>query len=565
MTSRKRLGDILVEAGFLSQDQIQEALEDQKRSGEKLGDILIRLGMITPEAIADALSMHFGYPRVDLARQYIPPEVVNLVPDELLEKHSILPLSVENKFLTVAMTDPLDIVVIDDLQRATGMPILPVIATGEEIKAALNRTRDIASTARRVFDQFADHIYQTEEYDLDQEQYLGDAPGVRLGNMIVEQAVREQASDIHFEPQEDDMDIRFRVDGILKKVMTVPKRLSSDVQSRIKVMANLDITERRRPQDGRIQLKIGSSEVDMRVSTLPTIHGEKIVVRIFNRARNLLSVEELGFSEETTGKIIQLLKLNQGMILVTGPTGSGKTTTLYSFLSHLNTVEKNIITIEDPVEYQLPGINQVQINPRVNMTFATGLRTVLRQDPDVIMVGEIRDTETAEIAIRAALTGHLVLSTLHTNNTIATITRLIDMGIEPYLISSTVVAVISQRLIRRICPDCKQEVPLTDPLMIRFIKSLRMPVPQKVYKGAGCVLCRESGYLGRVTVEEVLVLNKKLRQAIDDKVHEDQLRKLAVEAGMVTLQENAVMKLVSGITTVEEIVRTVYSIDEQEA
>jgi len=548
----------------LNQQQIQRALEYQQRSEAKLGDILVRLGMITPEAMADALSIHLGYPRVDMTRQHVDPGVINLVPDQFLHEHNVFPLGVENRVLTVAMTDPLDIFLIDELQRITGMSISPAIATAEEIKTALSRSRDIASTARKVFDRYAED--DSEEDGFEQEdQYLGDAPGVQLANMIVEQAVCEHASDIHLEPTEEDMDVRFRIDGILRKVMTVPGRLRNDVQSRIKVMANLDITERRRPQDGRIQFRIGDWEVDMRVSTLPTIHGEKIVARILNKAHGLLSIDQLGFNTETTKKLRRILKLNQGLILVTGPTGSGKTTTLYSFLSHLNTVEKNIITIEDPVEYQLPGINQVQINPKVNLTFATGLRTVLRQDPDIIMVGEIRDKETAEIAIRSALTGHLVLSTLHTNNTIATIARLVDMGIDPYLISSTVAAVISQRLVRKICPDCKQEVPFTDPLVIQFVKALHMPVPEKVYKSSGCMLCNQSGFRGRVAIEEVLILNKAMRQAIDDRAGEEQLRQLAVESGMITLQENAVAKLTTGVTTSDEIIRTVYSIDEQEA
>lgn len=564
LTSRKRLGDILVEAGFLNQDQIQQALEYQRKSGAKLGDILIRLGMITPEAMADALSIHLGYPRIDLARQYLDQEVISLVPDQFLHENNVLPLRVENRILTVAMTDPLDIFIIDELQRITGMPIEPAIATAEEIKTALSRTRDIASTARKVFDRFADDEDEEDAYPKE-EQYLGDAPGVQLANMIIEQAVCEQASDIHLEPTEEDMDVRFRIDGILRKVMSVPRRLRNDVQSRFKVMANLDITERRRPQDGRIQFRIGDWDVDMRVSTLPTIHGEKIVARILNKAQGLLSIDQLGFDQESTERLLRVLKLNQGLILVTGPTGSGKTTTLYSFLSHLNSVEKNIITIEDPVEYHLPGINQVQINPRVNLTFATGLRTVLRQDPDIIMVGEIRDRETAEIAIRSALTGHLVLSTLHTNNTIATIARLMDMGIEPYLLSSTIAAVISQRLVRKICPECKQEVPLTDPLVIQFVKSLDMPVPDKVYKGTGCVLCNQSGYLGRAAIEEVLILNKAFRQAIDERAGEEQLRQLAATGGMVSLQRNAVAKLTAGVTTTDEIIRTVYSIDEQEA
>lgn len=564
MTGRKRLGDILIERGLLDEHQLQQALEDQRTSGDKLGDILVRLGFITAEKMADALSVHLGYPRVDLARQYIAPEVVELVSDAFLKTHEILPLEVENNILTVAMTDPLNIFVIDELQRITGMSIQPMIATAGEIQTALSRAQDIASTARKVFDEYADPE-QDESPREEEDQHLGDAPGVRLANMILEQAVRENASDIHLEPNEEAMEVRFRVDGILRPVMTVPKRLRSGVQSRIKVMANLDITERRRPQDGRLQLKVGNHDVDMRVSTLPTIHGEKIVARVLNRAHGLLKIEELGFSPQTTEQIRRILRLNQGLILVTGPTGSGKTTTLYGFLSHLNSNEKNIITIEDPVEYQLEGINQVQVNPKVNLTFATGLRSMLRQDPDVIMVGEIRDKETAEIAVRSALTGHLVLSTLHTNHTVATIARLMDMGIEPYLISSTVSAVISQRLVRKVCPDCRQAVPLTDPVVIRFIKSLNMAVPEQVYQGTGCPLCNDTGYHGRAAVEEVLLMNKKLRQAVDHHAGEDELKQIAVEAGMVTLQENAVNKLIAGITSVEEIIRTVYSIDEQEA
>lgn len=564
MAARKRLGDILLERGLITSEQLMQALAEQQVSGDRLGNVVIKLGYATPEAIADALSEHLGYPRVNLARLQLVPEIIHLVPEELLKTNDILPLHIENNILTVAMTDPLNILIIDELQKITGMPINPVIATADEIRTALTRIQDLAATARKVF---AEYIYDEEESKGEdvESQYLGDAPGVRLANLIVEQAVREHASDIHLEPQEDELQVRFRVDGILRKVMTIPRKLSSDVQSRFKVMANLDITERRRPQDGRIQYRVDDSDVDIRVSTLPTINGEKIVARIFSRAHGLLSIPELGFSEHTTSRLLQLLRLSQGMILVTGPTGSGKTTTLYSFLSHLNTVEKNIITIEDPVEYQLQGINQVQINPKVHLSFAAGLRSILRQDPDIIMIGEIRDTETAEIAVRSALTGHLVLSTLHTNNTTATIARLMDMRIEPYLISSTVAAIISQRLVRRICPECKQEVPLTDPVVIQFIKNLNLPVPKTVWKGSGCGLCNQTGYLGRTAIEEVLILNKELRQAIADRVSEDQLRKMAVATGMITLQENAVLKLTSGLTTTDEIVRTVYSVDEQEA
>lgn len=563
MAPRKRLGDILVDRGLLNEQQLQEALVMQRNSGEKLGNALIKLGFITSDNLADALSIHLGYPRVDLNRHYISTPVVKMIPEEFLASHEIFPVDVNNNVMTVAMTDPLNILVIDELQRITGYIIKPVIATSDEIRSAISRSHDIISTARKVFDEYTEE--DSDQLDHNQEEYLGDAPGVRLANIILEQAVREKASDIHLEPQEEELDVRFRVDGILRKVMTVPKRLRNDVNSRIKIMSNLDITERRRPQDGRIQTKIGDVEVDMRISTLPTIYGEKIVARVLNKSHGSLSIKQFGFSEESTEKILQILNISQGLILVTGPTGSGKTTTLYGFLNHLNTVEKNIITVEDPVEYQLAGINQVQINPKIGLTFAAGLRSVLRQDPDIIMVGEIRDNETAEIAVRSALTGHLVLSTVHTNNTVATIGRLMNMDIDPYLISGTVSAIISQRLVRKICYECKEEVPLMDPLAIRFIRSLGIPVPKVVYQGKGCPLCKDSGYLGRIALEEVLIMNKQLRKAIDAKASEDDMREIAIRSGMVPLQVNAVSKLIQGITTVSEVIRTVYSTDEQEA
>lgn len=565
MGSRKRLGDLLQEKGLLTEEELNEALKLQRESGEKLGDALVKLGLIQPEQMADVLSEHLGIPRVDPNRCYIPSELVNMVPDDLLNGNQILPIELENNLMTVAMTDPLNILIIDELQQATGFNIKPVIATNEEIMTALGRTMDIASSARAVFDEYLDDSLDFDADDDNEEQLLGDAPGVRLANLILQQAVRDKASDIHLEPTEDDLQVRFRIDGILRNVMTVPKRLRNDVNSRIKIMSNLDITERRRPQDGRIQAVIDGVEVDMRISTLPTIHGEKIVARVLNKSTGILSIEQFGFSQQNTEEILRVLRLNQGLILVTGPTGSGKTTTLYGFLQHLNTVEKNIITVEDPVEYQLPGINQVQINHKVGLTFASGLRSVLRQDPDIIMVGEIRDQETAEIAIRSALTGHLVLSTLHTNNTVATIARLLDMDIDPYLISSTLVAVISQRLVRKICNDCKEQVELTDPLLIRFIKSYGIEPPEFVYQGRGCPACQDSGYRGRVAVEEMLILNKELKQAIDNRAHESLLRDIALKSGMVLLQVSAIKKLIAGITTGSEILRTVYSIDGEEA
>ena len=555
---RKRLGDILQEQGLITDNELATALEEQLRSGDRLGQALVKLGFVTPDQVADALSEHLNIERVDFARRYIAPEVVNLVPSSLITSQHVLPLEVEDGSLVVAMVDPLNINVIDDLQRLTGKLIKPLIATGEEIDDAFQRTRNIAQTAREVIDR-----YQEEEEDQveEQQQYLGDAPGVRLANMILEQGVKQRASDIHLEPYQEGMRVRYRVDGILRDIMEIPRHLRGDVNSRVKIMANLDITERRRPQDGRIQMTVDGQEVDMRVSSLPTVYGEKIVARVLRKSSHLLELEDFGFIPDNLKKIEEMLCLSQGLILVTGPTGSGKSTTLYAFLSQLNTPEKNIVTVEDPVEYRLAGVNQVQVNPKIDLTFATGLRTVLRQDPDVIMVGEIRDEETGEIAVRSALTGHLVLSTLHTNNAVATITRLQNMGLESYILSSTIIGVVAQRLVRTICPDCKQPEELKDPIMTRFIKSLGLEPPTTVYLGQGCPLCSNTGYRGRTIVEEVLLFNREIRSAIEKEVGEAELLEIALRSGMVTLQEAAVRKLAAGVTTTEEIIRTVYSVD----
>lgn len=559
VAQRKRLGDILQERGLLSEEQLKQALEVQRESGEKLGEVLVSRGIISADAIADALSDHLRVPRADFSRRYVSPQVVNLVPEELLKRHEIIPVDIEDDQLIVAMTDPLNIMIIDEIQRVVGLAVRPLIATADEINDAFMRTRDISSSARQVFDEYADDT--DGDGDLAMEEMLGDAPGVRLANMILQQAVRETASDIHFEPREEDLRVRFRVDGLLRDVMVVPKRLRSDVVSRIKIMSGLDITERRRPQDGRIQMEIEGTEVDMRISSLPTLHGEKIVARVLNKAAGLLGIGDFGFSLRSLDLIQSMLQQSQGLILVTGPTGSGKTTSLYAFLSEVNTSARNIITVEDPVEYRLEGITQVQVNAKVDLTFASGLRTVLRQDPDVIMVGEIRDRETAEIAVRSALTGHLVFSTLHTNSAVASITRLLDMGVEPFLISSTVIGIIAQRLVRRVCRDCRQLVPLTDPLAIRLIESLGMPVPETVYEGQGCPVCKDTGYRGRAAIEEVVRLNRELREAIDRRASEGELTDMALRRGMVTLQKNAVQKMLDGVTTPAEVIRTVYSVD----
>jgi len=566
VAQRKRLGDILQERGLLSKEQLKQALDYQRSTGDKLGTALMKLGFISPEDIADALSEHLRIPRVDFRRRYISSDVVKLVPENIIREQQVLPIELDGNFLSVAMVDPLNIMVIDDLHRITGYLIKPMIATAEEIESAYQRSLDIASTAQQVLAQYSEdngQAAESEEKEKAEAQFIGNAPGVKLANMILEQAVKQRASDVHLEPREDDLRVRFRIDGIMRDIMVVPRHLRGDVNSRIKVMANLDITERRRPQDGRMQMRLGDLIVDMRVSTLPTVHGEKIAVRLLSRSQDLLDIDEFGFSSQNYEKVQRMLRQSQGLILVTGPTGSGKTTTLYGFLNQLNSPEKNIITVEDPVEYRLPGINQVQINPKVDLTFAAGLRSVLRQDPDIIMVGEIRDGETAEIAVRAALTGHLVLSTLHTNNAVASVARLLNMGLEPYLISSTVIGVIAQRLVRTICTECREEIPLENPVLERFIRALGLEPPTTVFRGKGCPLCGDTGYRGRAMVEEVLLFSKELRQAIDSGAHEGELREIALRGGMQTLQIAAVDKLVRGITTAEEVLRTVYSVEEE--
>lgn len=492
---RKRLGDILQEHGLITEQQLAVALEEQLKTGDRLGQALIKLRYVTPEQVAEALSEHLKLERVDFARRYIAPEIVNEIPMAMITSMHVLPLEVENGVLVVAMSDPLNINIIDDLQRLTGKIIKPMIATEDEIDEAFQRTRNIAQSAREVIDRYREEEEEQQPAE-EQKQYLGDAPGVKLANMILEQAIKQKASDVHLEPHQDGMRVRYRIDGILRNIMEIPRHLRNDVNSRVKIMGNLDITERRKPQDGRIQMTLDGHEVDMRISSLPTVYGEKIVARVLHRSSHLMELEDFGFSSKNLERIEHMLRLSQGLILVTGPTGSGKSTTLYAFLHRLNSPEKNIVTVEDPVEYLLEGINQVQVNSKAQLTFSVGLRTVLRQDPDVIMVGEIRDEETGEIAVRSALTGHLVLSTLHTNSAVATITRLLNMGLESYILSSTIIGIVAQRLVRTICSECKEAIELTDPVMLRFIKSLGLEPPKTVYRGKGCPMCNSTGYRG---------------------------------------------------------------------
>lgn len=559
MPKRTRLGELLLQHG-LTQEQLNRALRLQEETGERLGQAVVKLGYMTASRMADLLSEHLGVPRVDWDKVTVTPELVMLLPESILKEGQVCPIKLEGRTLTLAMVDPYDVVTIDEIRRSTGYDIEARLATADEIEVAINRALNLDIAASRVIGEV--RAEETEELqDSEEEWDVVNSPGVKIVDLVLSRAIQNRASDIHVEPREDFLRIRFRIDGVLRDVMKVPRHLQSEVLTRLKVMADMDITERKRPQDGRLRITIASQTVDMRISSLPTIYGEKIVVRIFNQAASLLNLKDIGFLPDAYARVKQMLRQPQGLILVTGPTGSGKTTTLYSFLNELNVPEKNIITIEDPVEYRLEGINQVQVNSHVGLSFASGLRTVLRQDPDIVMVGEMRDQETAEIGIRAALTGHLVLSTLHTNSAVATITRLIDMGVEPALIAATLIGVVAQRLVRTICPECKEPVPLTDPIERHFLGE-RGRGDIVLYRGQGCPACTQTGYRGRIAVEEVFLVTREMRKLIYESASEETLRRSAVQSGMRTLKESGIEKILAGKTTVAEVMRTVYGLDD---
>lgn len=551
LAQRKRLGDILVEKGIITEEILNKALAIQDRSGEKLGEILLKMGVIKEEDLYSALAEIYGVKYVNLEDVAIDPEVVKLVPEHICRRYKVLPLNMDGDRIVVAMSNPVNVYAFDDIRIITGKEVDPVLASERQITEALDKIYRI----QKGLEETLINIGPSEEETEAPVEILEDeAPVVRLVNLTISQAVQEGASDIHIEPTENDVKIRFRVDGVLYDVISPPKRIFPTLVARIKILSNMDIAERRIPQDGRFRVNSQGKIIDFRVSTLPTIYGEKIVLRLLDRSAPLIGLERLGFTEEILYKFDQLIHRPYGMILVTGPTGSGKTTTLYSALAKINTPEKNIITIEDPVEYQFSRINQVQINPKAGLTFASGLRSILRQDPDIIMVGEIRDRETAEIAVQAALTGHLVLSTIHTNDSAGAIARLIDMGIEPYLISSSLIGVLAQRLARRICSRCKVPKKPTE----EEIKVLKIDPNYTLYEGKGCEACRHTGYKGRIGVFELLIIDDEIRAMIVDRTPANVIRNTAVQKGMVTLWEDAKLKVRNGITTYNEILRTVY-------
>ena len=540
MAEKKDIINLLLQHGLIKQEQLDNAKEEAKRMGISVEKELERQGLITEEDIANVRSAALGIPYVDLSDYLIDGALVKLIPENLAKKHKIVPLFKIGNSLTVAMTDPQNIEVLDQIRQVSKMESIdPVLASEKSIQKILD-----------LYYGFSDSIEEIIKH-IDKEHIAEDAPIIKLVNIIVMRAVKERASDIHIEPEEDKLRVRYRIDGVLHEINIIPKDLQAAVISRIKVLSSLDIAESRKPQDGRMRLKFESKDLDIRVSTFPTTHGENVVMRLLDKTSVLYGLKELGFAEKDFNIFEKLIHHPHGIILVTGPTGSGKTTTLYAALSTINSLEKNIITLEDPGEYELPLIRQTPINPKAGITFATGLRSILRQDPDIIMVGEIRDKETADIAIQAALTGHLVFSTLHTNDAPSALTRLIDMGVEPFLISSSVIGILAQRLVRTICDKCKEKYTAR----AEVLKDEGLSPKFEFYRGKGCEHCKYTGFIGRIGIFELLVINEEIKAMIDAKKSADEIRRKAVESGMRVLREDGLEKARRGLTTLEEVLR----------
>lgn len=558
---RKRLGDLLLEVGLITQEQLDGALKLQKTTGKKLGEILLSEGIVTQEDIIQVLEFQLGIPHVVLEKHKVNQSACLLIPENLARRYELIPISQQNGVLTVAMSDPLNVFAIDDVSIYSGMEVQPVIATSNDILKAIDKYygNQHAFQAAEEFKKENESTFKINMDSLEQEsnEEVNNAPAVKLVNSIIEQAIRNRASDIHIEPFLRHIRIRFRTDGEMMESMKTDLGVMNALSTRIKIVAGMNITEKRAPQDGRLTVKVDGKDYDLRVSILPTVYGEKIVMRIADKNSFVLSKNQLGFYDTDTEKFDKILQNPHGIVLVTGPTGSGKSTTLYTALSEINRPNINIITVEDPVECLIEGINQVQVNNKSGLTFTAGLRSILRQDPNVIMLGEIRDAETAEIAVRAAITGHLVLSTLHTNDAPGSVIRLIDMGIEPFLVASSLVGVIAQRLVRKICKNCKLEYEAD----ANELSSLGVNTQVKLSKGRGCTVCNGSGYKGRIGVYEIMVLTKKHKELINSHCTEEELRELSIANGMGTLRSNVRLLVLEGVTTIEEMMKISFSND----
>ncbi len=560
---RKRLGEILVDAAVLTEEQLQTALAQQAAGGrrERLGKMVVKLGFVTEEDVTISLADQLGYSTVDLIEETAEPAALSRVPRKLAERHQALPLRVEgNDVLVVAMADPTNVVALDDIRLTSGMrAVRPVVATSTALEDALNRLYGSDSAALEMVEGLNDgdvSVIEEDDEDLASiAEGAGEQPVVRLANAILADAVRSRTSDVHVEPERDSVRVRYRIDGLLREKMRIPKHIGPALISRFKIMSQLDIAERRLPQDGRAAVRIEGQEVDLRVSSMPGMHGEVIVMRLLRKGTQRLGIDEIGMAEDSLETFRLALSRPQGLIIITGPTGSGKTSTLYAGLTEITDEVRNIITLEDPIEYELGGINQTQIRPKIGFTFARGMRTVLRQDPDVVMVGEIRDQETAELGMEASFTGHLVLSTLHTNDAPSSVIRLVDLGVERFMIASSLVLVIAQRLVRVVCPHCKTEDDPSDKVM-RLLGLSRDDIKgATLMRGAGCNVCEKSGFLGRTAVYEMLSVTPRLREMIIEGATETKIAKQAREDGMRTLREDALVKALNGLTTLAEVLR----------
>ena len=558
--SSTRLGELLVKHNLITKDQLTKALAQQETSGGRIGGNLVKLGFISEDEITAFLSRQYGVPSINLNQFEVDGNVTKLIDADMAQKYQVLPINRAGGVLTVAMADPSNIFAIDDIKFKTGLRVEPVVAAESAIRNAINKYYDNAGMVDELLKKTVEDVDTVAEGEdqvnlAELAQATEDAPVVKLVNLILTDAIKKGASDIHVEPYEKSYRVRYRIDGVLYDVMQPPMKLKAAITSRIKIMSQMDIAERRLPQDGRIKIKMGNKEMDFRVSTLPTLFGEKVVLRLLDKSNLQLDMTKLGFEAQSLKDFEEAIEMPYGMILVTGPTGSGKTTTLYSALNRINRIDTNIMTAEDPVEFNLPGINQVQMKTDIGLNFAAALRAFLRQDPDVIMVGEIRDYETAEIAIKAALTGHLVLSTLHTNDAPSTVSRLLNMGVEPFLVSASANLIVAQRLLRKICTNCKEETKVPANALVDLGFPPEEAKAIKTFKGKGCANCSDTGYKGRIALYEVMVIRENIKELILQGASTSELREAGRKNGMKTLRESGLQKIREGQTTIEEVLR----------
>ena len=555
--SEEHIGELLIKLGKLTHEKLEEALKLQKQSSQKkrLGELLVELGYCSEDDIVEALSVQTGLPIINLREAKVDPNVLMLLPPEVAYRHMVLPIERRNSVLKVATADPFDVAMEDALRFITGLNVEMVLARPGDIRLLIEQ-HYMRKVMQESQDEYVEVVEEAEEEIGDPTKLAKEALVIRLVDMLIRNAVRERATDIHIEPFERTLRIRYRIDGVLHEVPAPAKRFHAAIVSRIKIMSNLDITERRKPQDGRIRIRVLGREIDLRVSIIPTMFGESVVLRILDKSSALLTLEQLGMMPDDLSRFEKVIQAPYGILLATGPTGSGKTTTLYAAIQRLYTPELKFITIEDPVEYQIDGVNQIQVNPQVGVTFANALRSILRHDPDIIMVGEIRDSETAEIAIHAALTGHLVFSTLHTNDAPGAITRLLEMGMEPFLVASALQGVLAQRLVRKICPHCITEYEPGEALREMLVmEGFDEAKDCKFYYGAGCKECRYTGYFGRTGIFELLIMDETIREMVMRKAPANEIRQVAIEKGMHTLRQDGLRKVILGITTLEEVER----------